>query len=90
MNEEALETLYGLAQQDGYTKSLDEFKQLMNENEEALNQVYGLAQSDGYGKDIEQFKTLVGYGLKKKEGSEPTATKPHPGSTPPPLFEKRK
>jgi hypothetical protein len=39
MNEKALQTLFGLAQGDGYTKSFDEFKQLMSENEDALNQM---------------------------------------------------
>jgi len=82
MNEKALQTLYGLAQGDGYTKSFDDFKLLMSENEDALKQMYNLAQSDGYQKDIEQFKTLVGFGgnesavdvaveeVKKKDDSE--------------------
>ncbi len=62
MNEKALQQLYVLAQGDGYSKSFDDFKQLMSENENAINQMYGLAQNDGYTKDVEQFKTLVGFG----------------------------
>jgi hypothetical protein len=69
-NEKALQTLFGLAKGDGYTKSFDEFKQLMSENKDALKQMYGLAKGDGYQKDISQFKTLVGF-----EGSDiPKAT----------------
>ena len=62
MNEKALQQLYVLAQGDGYSKSFDDFKQLLSENKNAINQMYGLAQNDGYTKDVEQFKTLVGFG----------------------------
>ena len=74
MNEKALQTLYGLAQRDGYTKSFDEFKQLMSTNDEALNTMYGLAQGDGYTKDLNSFKTLVGFGAQVQEDVEVPVT----------------
>lgn len=66
MNEKALETLYSLAQNDGYAKSFEEFTALMGSNEDAVKQMYSLAQSDGYEKELEDFSTLVGYGEEKK------------------------
>ena len=74
MNEEALKVLYGLAQGDGYKKSFDEFTLLMSDNEDAVNTMFGLAQQDGYTKNMDDFKTLVGYGVKKKENEEVTAS----------------
>jgi len=69
MNKEALETLYGLAQRDGYTKSLEEFTILMQQNPEAVNQMYGIARKNGYQKSEEDFNILVGFQqpVKKKE-----------------------
>ena len=61
MNEEALNRLFILAKNDGYKKSIEEFKVLMSSNEDAINTMYGLAQGDGYRKDINEFKTLVGF-----------------------------
>ena len=61
MNKEALETLYGLAQQDGYKKSLEEFTILMQQNPEAVNQMYGLARKNGYQKSEDDFNILVGF-----------------------------
>ena len=60
MNDKALKKLYALAQGDGYTKSFDEFKQLISTNDEALSTMYGLAQGEGYTKDLSSFKTLMG------------------------------
>ena len=60
MNDKALKKLYALAQGDGYTKSFDEFKQLISTNDKALNTMYDLAQGEGYTKDLSSFKTLMG------------------------------
>ncbi len=72
MNKEALETLYGLAQQDGYKKSLEEFTILMQQNPEAVNQMYGLARKNGYQKSEDDFNILVGFQqpVKKKEPTQ--------------------
>ena len=70
MNREALKVLYRLAKADGYTKSFEEFVELMGSNEKAVNQMYFNAQKDGYKKEKEDFYTLVGF--KKKDESQPT------------------
>lgn len=76
MNEEALQQLYTLAQGEGYSKSFDDFKVLMNSNEDALNNMYTVSQGEGYKKSIDDFKVLVGFGsqpetaVKKKEDTE--------------------
>ena len=69
MNREALKVLYRLAKADGYTKSFEEFVELMGSNEKAVNQMYFNAQKDGYKKEKEDFYTLVGF--KKKDESQP-------------------
>ena len=73
MDEQALDRLFSLAKGDGYTKSFEEFKVLMNSNEEAISIMFSLAKGDGYKKDVEEFKTLVGFNaapVKKKDSSE--------------------
>ena len=70
MNEEAIQRLYELSQQDGYTKSLDEFKQLMRTNGEAQEQVYQLALGDGYTKYFDDFKLLVGATMDDRQREE--------------------
>ena len=68
MNEEALRTLYSLAQNDGYTKNFEDFKVLMSSNEEAVDNMYRIAQDDGYTKNTQDFYTLVGF---KKKSEDP-------------------
>jgi len=80
MNEEALQQLYSLAKNEGYTDSIEDFKILMSSNEGALSNMYNVAQNEGYTDPIEDFKVLVGFGgastqetdppVKKKEGLE--------------------
>ena len=59
MNEEAIQHAYDLFTNDGYTKSVDEFKTLMSSNPDALAHSYGLFQSDGYSKSLEEFQALM-------------------------------
>jgi hypothetical protein len=66
MNEEAIGVLYELAQGDGYSKTLDEFKALMQSNEDAVSDMYSLAQRDGYTKTISSVSRFWCSGLKKK------------------------
>jgi len=79
MNEEAIQHAYSLFSNDGYNKSVNEFKTLMSSNPEALAHSYALFKDDGYNKTIEDFKALMIGGqdadqnqsedLKKKEPS---------------------
>jgi hypothetical protein len=70
MNEEAVKTMYALAQQQGYQDSQADFEQLLATDAKALGTMYGLAQDKGYADDLESFEILMG--LKKKE--EPVVT----------------
>jgi hypothetical protein len=69
MNEEALKDAYNLFVQQGYKKSIDEFKQLIATNPDALKDSYNLFTQQGYNKTIDDYKTLMGVSdvLKKKE-----------------------
>lgn len=60
MNEQAIKDSYSLFVQNGYKKSLDEYKNLLATNQDALNDSYNLFRGSGYGKSIDEFKTLMG------------------------------
>lgn len=73
MNEEAIKDAYQLFVNNGYTKSIEEFKVLMSENENARKDMFDLFVSEGYKKTPEDFNLLMGVGqVKKKEDSEVT------------------
>ena len=65
MNEEAILDSYNLFVQNGYTKSLDEYKQLLSSNPNALNDSYGLFQKNGYAKSLDEYKSLMGVSQQK-------------------------
>jgi len=74
MNEQAIQDAYNLFVQQGYGKSIDDFKSLIATNPNALNDSYNLFTAQGYGKSIEDYKVLMGIGaqpeLKKKGTTE--------------------
>lgn len=59
MNEKALEYAFGLFQQDGYTGTLDEYKELIGKDQEALDYSFDLFSNDGYSGNKNQFSALV-------------------------------
>jgi GNAT superfamily N-acetyltransferase len=61
MNEEALNTLYSIAQKEGYSKSIEDFKILMKSNQDAVSNMHEAAKKEGYNKPIEDFNILVGF-----------------------------
>ena len=65
MNEQAIQTMYQLAQAEGYNNSIDDFIALMGSNPEAVQAMYNIAKTEGYNNSIEDFSTLMG--VKKKE-----------------------
>jgi len=69
MNEEALQYAYDLFKADGYSDSIDDFKNLLSTNTEALDYSYKLFRDDGYNDSPNDFKSLLGIQdpLKKKE-----------------------
>jgi len=62
MNEQAIIDSYNLFVQNGYNKSLQDFKQLISSNPNALNDSYGLFQKNGYKRSLDDYKILVGVG----------------------------
>ena len=68
MNEQALKDSYELFKEKGYSKSFEEYVDLINTNPNALNDSYSLFKDSGYKNSIEEFSTLVG--VKKKDESE--------------------
>jgi len=71
MNEQALLASYNLAVQNGYKKSVDDFKQLLSTNPDALNASYNLALNNGYAKSLDDYKTLVGVGAASFDAQAP-------------------
>jgi len=69
MNNEALNTLYQLSQNEGYTDSAEDFYLLMKEDEEAVKAMYQISQNEGYTDSVEDFYELVGFTQKKSEES---------------------
>jgi len=70
MNEQAINTMYQLAQREGYKKSYEDFTTLLGENEEAMKTMYGLAQQEGYKNSIDDFYGLMGVEKKNLVGSQ--------------------
>jgi hypothetical protein len=83
MNTEALNTLYGLAQKEGYTDSAEDFYLLMKENEEAVKSMYQVSQNEGYTDSIEDFYNLVGFTQKKSPEESTTELLSEGGSLEP-------
>ena len=65
MDPEVLKDLYERATSQGYTKSIEEFQQLISSDQEVLQDNFEYVKSKGYGKEISEFSTLVGFGEKK-------------------------
>lgn len=55
MNENAIQDVYNLFVKDGYSDSIDDFKELLSTNEDAVNDAYKLFVDDGYGDTILDF-----------------------------------
>mgnify|MGYP007090455936 CR=1 FL=1 len=60
MNEQAIQDAYKLFVEQGYGKSIDDFKKLISTNPDALNDSYNLFKSQGYAKSIDEYKGLMG------------------------------
>lgn len=68
MNEQALKDAYEAFVSQGYSKSIDEFKKLINTNPDALKDSYDVFVSEGYTKSIDDYKNLLGVGQQAKGG----------------------
>lgn len=60
MDEEVINDLYSRAKSKGYSKSREEFVNLLHNDSEVVNDSYSYVKSKGYGKDINSFNSLIG------------------------------
>ena len=67
MNEQAILDAYNLFVQNGYKKSLDEYKKLIASNPQALQDSYSLFAENGYKKSVDDFKLLMGLGAQEPQ-----------------------
>ncbi len=65
MNRNIFDVLYTLAQENGYTKSSDEFITLLQDNAEARKTMYDISLSEGFTKSLDEFEDLVKIDKKK-------------------------
>jgi predicted GNAT family N-acyltransferase len=71
MNEQALNYSYELFKKDGYTGTLDQYKQLISSNKEAIDYSYNLFKNDGYSGSVNDFAQLI-----SPMAERPVASKP--------------
>jgi hypothetical protein len=76
MNEEAILDSYNLFVSKGYSKSIDEFKNLIRTNPNALNDSFNLFASKGYSKGLEEYKNLMGITDQPTEAVKEVQPKP--------------
>ncbi len=67
MNEQAIKDSYELFKTGGYSKSYEEFVELINSNPQALEDSYTIFKTGGYSKSMEEYEELMG--VKKKDGT---------------------
>ena len=74
MNEQAIQDSYNIFVKQGYTKSIDDYKQLLASNQNAVQDSYNAFVKEGYSKSIDEYKSLMGIGtqpeVKKKVTTE--------------------
>lgn len=77
MNDKVLQDLYNRAVSKGYSKTIEDFSVLLNENETVFNDNFSYVTSKGYKKSKDDFASLVG--VKKKDASEVSTSGLEPG-----------
>lgn len=65
MNEQALNYSYELFRKDGYTGTIDQYKQLLDSDKKAFDYSYNLFKSDGYSGSLDDFSSLIGSSVQK-------------------------
>jgi endonuclease III len=76
MNEQALNYSYELFKKDGYTGTLDQYRQLISSNKEALNYSYGLFKNDGYSGSVNDFSSLISPAVESPAATKPVVEQP--------------
>jgi hypothetical protein len=75
MNEQALNYSYELFKKDGYTGTLDQYKQLISSDKEALDYSYNLFKNDGYSGSVNDFNQLISPMAERPVASKPVKKK---------------
>ena len=75
MNEKAIRVAYELFVADGYTRSINDFKNLMRDNPKGREVAYNLFVNDGYNKSINDFAVLMGATESLDETPQPDVKK---------------
>ena len=65
MDEQVIQDLFNRAVSKGYSKTLQEFKVLLNTDNEVIQDNFQYVTSQGYNKSLEDFKVLIGSEKKK-------------------------
>jgi hypothetical protein len=83
MNDKAIRIAYELFVADGYTKSIEDFKNLMRDNPKGREVAYNLFVNDGYNKSINDFAILMGATESVDETPQPEVKKKEEGMVSP-------
>jgi hypothetical protein len=73
MNEQALNYSYELFKKDGYTGTLDQYKQLISSDKKALDYSYSLFKNDGYSGSVDDFNGLISPMAERPVAKSPVA-----------------
>jgi hypothetical protein len=73
MNEQALNYSYELFKKDGYTGTLDQYRQLISSDKKALDYSFNLFKNDGYSGSIDDFNGLISPAVESPMAIKPTA-----------------
>ena len=73
MNEQALNYSYELFKKDGYTGTIDQYKQLISSDKQALDYSYNLFKNDGYSGSVDDFNSLISPTVESPMAIKPTA-----------------
>jgi hypothetical protein len=65
MDEQVIQDLFNRAISQGYSKTLEEFKVLLNTDDEVIQDNFQYVTSQGYNKSLDDFKVLIGSEKKK-------------------------
>jgi hypothetical protein len=74
MDEQVIQDLFNRAVSKGYSKTLQEFKVLLNTDNEVIQDNFQYVTSQGYNKSLEDFKVLIGSEKKKDTTQEQPET----------------
>jgi hypothetical protein len=76
MNEQALNYSYELFKKDGYTGTLDQYRQLITSDKKALDYSFNLFKNDGYSGSVNDFSSLISPAVERPMDTKPIVEQP--------------